>query len=504
MHVKIFVKIVKILLIDSLFLFIIFSRDIKKEEKRIMMKKWGFILLAFILWIGVMPKPSSAAQQASFEKELNQYLEEVSKQRGFKVTREHIEFSLAQYEEKIENFDSVEELRDFLGEVIQKDLSNLTEIYDEFNLNEASLRQLLQEHGEDLDEYVFVENLYDAVMLYIERDPNFDKNLQDYLAKISSIRGFPVTIDYINRSLSLYERKLEDFKTVKSLERFLGEVIKKDLSNLSYIYDEYDLNEKELRQLLQEHGKKLEDYVFLDDLEEDVITFLSEEWDAGVEDELLYDLLTVFEQEYGLTKEEIERLKNHLRSIEEHLMKEETIIALLDLADRMMAFEGFDEATELTKSQIEELISIFKDFQRIFKIKVTFSLVKDGSEKELSLFDLFNLKELINAKLKINIYSESGEFLADLLITGEIVDSDTLHRTGQTIRHGAQEAKNVKQEKNVSQKIEKKLKAVKDNEHKTVKGAKLPKTDSGYGMNAMVGLFIVLAGFLIFRQARKV
>lgn len=113
MHVKIFVKIVKILLIDSLFLFIIFSRDIKKEEKRIMMKKWGFILLAFILWIGVMPKPSSAAQQASFEKELNQYLEEVSKQRGFKVTREHIEFSLAQYEEKIENFDSVEELRDF-------------------------------------------------------------------------------------------------------------------------------------------------------------------------------------------------------------------------------------------------------------------------------------------------------------------------------------------------------------------------------------------------------
>lgn len=117
------------------------------------------------------------------------------------------------------------------------------------------MRQLLQEHGEDLDEYVFVENLYDAVMLYIERDPNFDKNLQDYLAKISSIRGFPVTIDYINRSLSLYERKLEDFKTVKSLERFLGEVIKKDLSNLSYIYDEYDLNEKELRQLLQEHGK---------------------------------------------------------------------------------------------------------------------------------------------------------------------------------------------------------------------------------------------------------
>lgn len=53
MHVKIFVKIVKILLIDSLFLFIIFSRDIKKEEKRIMMKKWGFILLAFILSIRI-------------------------------------------------------------------------------------------------------------------------------------------------------------------------------------------------------------------------------------------------------------------------------------------------------------------------------------------------------------------------------------------------------------------------------------------------------------------
>src|SRR3954452_13961405 len=121
------------------------------------MKKLGAIILSFSLLIGLFSQLTMAAQNTKFEQELAQYLKEASQERGFEVTKEDIEASLALYEDSLENYQSVKELADFLGEIIKADLSNLDFIYEEYDLNEDGLHQLLKENGEDINDYIFVD-----------------------------------------------------------------------------------------------------------------------------------------------------------------------------------------------------------------------------------------------------------------------------------------------------------------------------------------------------------
>lgn len=462
------------------------------------MKKLGVVLFVFSLFIWALPSLSYAVQNASFEEDLAKYLGEVSNKRGFNVTRENIEFALSDYGENIENFDTVAELSDFLGEVISADLSNLDEIYRNYGLDETSLRQLLEENGEKLEDYVFLDNLAMALDVYtedgsVEQEPDFNENLTEYLKQISAIRGFPVTIDHIKNSLANYDSRLEDFSTVAELQDFLGEVIKSDLSNLQPIYDDYGLDEESLRKLLKENGKDLDDYVFIDDLDVDVFAFT-----FPIDEEMLDGILSFVQEEFGLTDEELDRLYNHFQSIEGSLANPQTLERLEQLADRMMAIPDFETASELSEEQIAELLDIFQDLLDLLQLKVEFSLVKNGSEEPVQLRDLILLDHLTNANLKIKLFSlVDGKFLADLLITGEMVDSEHVVDTGKAINNAVQ---------NVAEapvKMKKQLKAGNHTMHKTVKGAKLPKTASDYGINAMLGFFILASGIVIYRKVRK-
>lgn len=202
--------------------------------------------------------------------------------------------------------------------------------------------------------------------------------------------------------------------------------------------------------------------------------------------------------EYGLTEAELQRLIDHVDSIEEHLMKDETMERLYNLSERLMAFADFDTAKEITANQALELISIFKEFTSIFQVKVEFSLIKSGSETPLSLTDLFAMNELVNANLKLKIFNLQGELLADLIITGEMVDSKTLHDAGNDIKKGLNK---VKQDEVV--KPTKKLNGDKTTPT-TVKGAKLPKTDSDYGIKSIGWLLVSLFGAGLLWRLRKV
>jgi processed acidic surface protein len=167
----------------------------------------------------------------------------------------------------------------------------------------------------------------------------------------------------------------------------------------------------------------------------------------------------------------------------------------------MMAFEEFDVAAELTAEQIAEFVSIYDDFLSIFKLKAEYALVQGGTEKTLSIWDLLNMKELKNAKLKVTFYSADGKFLADLIVTGEMVDSGTVTETGEQINESAEEVtKTVEQSTAV--KPQKNLANVKP-VVKTVKGAKLPNTASDYLPNALLGFAVVLIGTLILRKVRN-
>ncbi|MFC3885762.1 processed acidic surface protein [Bacillus songklensis] len=136
---------------------------------------------------------------------------------------------------------------------------------------------------------------------------------------------------------------------------------------------------------------------------------------------------------------------------------------------------------------IAEIASIYEELLSIFKLKTSFSLVKGDSESPLSLSDLMGLEELKDANLKVTIYSTDGQLLADMIVTGEMVDSETVIDAGEQIEESAEDVtKTVEQQ--TAAKIEKpkaplkaqkgKIMAKKSAEHKTVKGAKLPKTAS--------------------------
>lgn len=471
------------------------------------MKKLGAILLSFTLLFGLFPPLTMAAQNDTFEQELTQFLEEVSEVRGFEVTREDIEAVLSLYEESIEKYESVEELGFFLGEVINSDLSNLDVLYEEFELDEAGLQQLLQENEAELSDYIFLDDLSSAVFTFsedgvFERDPNFDQDLADYLAKISDERGFEVTKEDVEASLTIYETSLEEFETVEDLSGFLGEVIQEDLSNLDYFSENYELDQETLLQVLAENGKDINDYIYIDDLDQAIWEYYGDELFPGMDEEIAGELLPIFQEELDLTDEELQRIEEYLMSLEEHLSSPETLEKLEELGSRMMEFADFEVADELTAEQIAELTSIYEEFLSIFQLKAEYSLVKDGTEAPLSFLDLLKMEELKGANLKVALFSADGQFLADMIVTGELVDSDTVTDTGKQIEESAEEVTKTVEQPAVVQKEIKEKKA----EGIAAKGTgqPLPNTATN-NFNLLLGGFVLMAvggAWLVIRKRR--
>ncbi|MGF9946112.1 processed acidic surface protein [Priestia megaterium] len=376
------------------------------------MKKLGAILLSFLLFIGVFPTSSFAAT-STFDADFNKYLKSVSQTRGFEVTKDDVEYSLSLYDDSLENYDTIADLEDFLGEPIAADLHNVQDVYGDFDLDKTSLNALLKENGQSLDDYVYLDDLYDDVGFYVEGDDWY-----------------------------------EDDES----------------------YDEEDTS-----------------------------------YDDELSEEDLTGLLSFMQSEFGLTSEELDRIEAHFTSLEDELSNEATLNRLDQLGERLAAFEDFDTATELSADQIAELMSIYKEMLSIFHLDAKFALVQGGNEKPLSLTDLINLEELKNASLKISLYTTDGKFLADMVITGDMFNSDIITDTGKEVEKSAEAV--VKPAETLKPAVEKKQEPVKKQTNsavqKTVKGAKLPETASNYVTNTLIGLVLVAAGFVLFRKVRR-
>ncbi len=376
------------------------------------MKKLGAILLSFLLFVGVFPTSSFAAA-STFDADFNKYLKSVSQTRGFEVTKDDVEYSLSLYDESLENFDTIADLEDFLGEPIAADLHNVQDVYADFDLDKTSLNALLKENGQSLDDYVYLDDLYEDVGFYLEGDDWY-----------------------------------EDDES----------------------YDEEDAS-----------------------------------YDDELSEEDLSGLLSFMQSELGLTSEELNRIEAHFTSLEDELSNEATLNRLDQLGERLAAFEDFDTATELSADQIAELMSIYKEMLSIFHLDAKFALVQGGNERPLSLTDLINLEELKNASLKISLYTTDGKFLADIVITGDMFNSDIITDTGKEVEKSAEAVAKPAQAQKPA--VEKKQEPVKKQTNgavqKTVKGGKLPETASNYVTNTLIGLVLVAAGFVLFRKVRR-
>lgn len=452
------------------------------------MKKLGLLLLALSLVIGLLPTAAMAAEVNAFDQNLTLYLEEVSTTRGFDVSKDDIEKALATYEMTTTDFQSVDDMKDLLGGVIKADLSNLDSIYTTYELNQESLTQLLSEYGEELDDYIYLNELDLALSFYtasaeFEQEADYETKLAAYLTEVSAARGFTVTKEDINQYLDEYDSSTDDFETVSELSDFLGDVIKSDLSNLNYFDENYDMDQAAVLQLLADNGSSIDDLIYIGQIEEVV-------WESynGDLSDIDTDVILGMLSQLGLTDQELLNLQNHFMGLSDYLSGEEVQAQLEDIVNRMMAFadkaiENTDENYKPSDAEIEEVVSLYEELLSVLKLKVSYSLVSGGTVTPISMAELMKMEELGDADFKIALYNSDSELLADFVITSEFI-KENFGEIVEDVNHAVGTDKD-------------------DKPVKTVKGGKLPKTASDYIPNTLYGLLIAFAGFIIYRKVRK-
>lgn len=246
-----------------------------------------------------------------------------------------------------------------------------------------------------------------------------------------------------------------------------------DDNNLNELLESYGFESKEeLEEFLNSFDDSIENYEYIEDLEL-AIDIYQTDGEALDEIQELFDSI-------GLTEEEIEKLFLHIEAID---FDEE---ALIELSERMIGLEEFENVEELTAEQIAELLSIFNDFQDIFQIQIKFALVKDGVKTDISIDSLMKMTTTDGYNLLIEIYNVNGDFLLDVLFTADMFGSEVIAETGKDIKK--------------AEEIITKNKVV----AKTVKGGKLPNTDSNYIDKALIGFgFIIIGLFIAIRLRTK-
>ncbi|MGP7818771.1 processed acidic surface protein [Niallia sp. 01092] len=252
-----------------------------------------------------------------------------------------------------------------------------------------------------------------------------------------------------------------------------------DDNNLQKLLDTYGYKSKdELEKFLQEQSDSIENYQFIEDLEYTVDYYQN---GGGDIDEEMSNLLNAVQ----LSKEEKEELSAHF----EKLVGEDPafIEKLTALGDRMMAFENFDSANDLSAEQIAELLDISNSMLHLLQVNTKYYLVQDGEKKPVSFDSLMTMTTTKGADLLIEIYNNQGDFLADVLLTADMFKSELIKETGNDIKEV---------EKVVSHTPAKAKTLV----VKTVKGGKLPNTASDYLQNTLVGLAFVFIGIVLFRR----
>ncbi|WP_158282249.1 processed acidic surface protein [Salipaludibacillus keqinensis] len=354
------------------------------------------------------------------------------------------------YDLVLEDFEDMEDLDSFLGPVLTED--NLNDLLQEYGLSLEEATKLLIHNGEleegqtILEEYTFLDDV-DMDLYFYTLTPITDESLEELLL-------------------------------------------------------EYELSYDELLALLAENDDSIENYDYIEDLDWVVWYYLygEEEWDDLEFDSMFTDI--------GLTEEEIERLFNHF--LELNVDADDFLNKLEALADRLVAFEDFDGMTELSASQIAELLDIFTQLLDLFEMDVKFYLVNGEEKNPVSLETLFTMTTTNGYDLLIELYNKQGDFLADLLLTADMLNSDLVQETGKDlikteeiiVKHEENQAEQIEVKKDLGHPLSKDQSKESKPLTKTEHGAKLPETATNAFVQVALGLSLILTGLVFVRKFR--
>jgi processed acidic surface protein len=346
---------------------------------------------------------------------------------------DHLEYF---WDMNIDEFETIDELKEFLGDPITEE--NLRQLLTEYEFaNEEELVALLVENGE----MEAGENIRDVFRYY---------DTLDYTVSFYKDSGTEITEE-----------------------------------NLQQLIDEYGLESKEnLIALLEKNDDSLENYQYIEDLDLMVSIYL------GVGELPGEDEISQMLADLGITDEKIEALFTHFMSL--NFEDEAFLNKMMELENRIMAFGDFESADDLTEEQIAELISIMREMMDLFQLDAEFFLVKGNERVPLLTEELMVLEDTNGYDLLIELYSTKGDFLADILITADMFSSELLE---DTVSDMNQLEEIMKKQEPLKAKPQKTHKTI-----KTVKGGKLPNTAGNYTEGILAGLALIAAGAIVFRK----
>ncbi|MED4463602.1 processed acidic surface protein [Metabacillus fastidiosus] len=266
----------------------------------------------------------------------------------------------------------------------------------------------------------------------------------------------------LQRYLDFYEVSLEDYATIDDLKNELGTPITE--SGLNALFSDYQMSRQDVNDLFSEFDDSLENYFFIEEVEETMDFYLN--YDENMEE------YNEFLSMIGLTEEEIERLVNHFTALDEATLERE----MEAITSRLDSFLNIEDITELTQAQQDELVSILQDTMKAFHLETKFFLVdKNGKQTAISFSELLNMKEPYGNDLLIQLYSTEGKFLLDVLLSENMLNSDFLMELGQNVANADDFTRGLTNKQN----------------------NRLPDTASPFGLYITAGLLLILFGTII-------
>ncbi|MDQ0220020.1 processed acidic surface protein [Peribacillus cavernae] len=357
----------------------------------------------------------------------------------------------------------------------------------------------------------FLMIIVSAVIVLMFSVPAFaagitDEELNGYLAGTMTVKEFK------EEYLASWEIDLKDYESLDELREDFGEPLTEE--NLANYLEENQISEEELKDILIEYGELEEGQSILDgeylQFTSDLDFYLEDEEDYQLTDEdyeamkedFYAEIKDMFD-ELSITRAEYDALFDHVNTVRKDTDITSSIEELDVLAGEMMSVGDFETIDEISDEEIAQMLKIYDEIQRIFQVKFTYALVKDGVEKELSLEALMQLEDPGKASLKVYVTDLNGKLLLDLIVTPEMFGSEFIEKTGSDLKGSTEVVKEV-QQKEVQQKEVKHKEMKHKVPIKTEKGGKLPKTAGNYMAGMLFGILLLGGSFVFLKKARSV
>ncbi|MEK3854782.1 processed acidic surface protein [Cytobacillus sp. FSL H8-0458] len=382
------------------------------------------IVIASLLMLNLFPAVSLAAPS---DDEVNEFLKETNWSEI--ELNDHLEYF---WDMNIEDFETIEEMIEYLGEPITEE--NLQQLLADYGFeNEEELTALLVENG--------------------EMEPTDDvRDVFRYFDALDSTVSF----------LTYTGTEIND-------------------ETLQQLLNDYGLTKEELLSLLEENDDSLENYDYIEDLDIMVSIYLGGDELPG-EDEMTQILGDI-----DLTDEELEALFGHFMTLD--FENPELLDKMMNLESRLMAFGEFDSADDLTETEIAELISIMQEMMNLFQLDAEFYLVKNGDKIHLTTAEMVALEDTNGYDLLIELYNTQGQFLADMIITSDMFSSELIEDTVTDLNQAETVIK--KQDPDKVKQVSKHVKTVKGGKLPNTAGNYFEGVLAGIGL-LLIGIAILL------------